>query len=190
MIIYLHGFNSSPDSKKATLLRNCMEQRGLGARYACPALAHAPELAIETAELELRRHPVETACFVGSSLGGFYATFLCETHGAKAVLINPAVYPHRDLRAYLGTQQNLYTGERYEITEAHLAKWEAMYTPKVSPERYLLLVETGDELLDYREAVERYRGARQVVVAGGDHTFASFSRHIDLILDFAGMTPG
>ena len=87
-------------------------------------------------------------------------------------------------------QQNLHTGERYELTEAHLAQWERLFVPKVTPERYLLLVETGDEALDYREAVEKYRGARQIVVEGGDHTLKSFPDHIPLIVDFAGLAPG
>jgi predicted esterase YcpF (UPF0227 family) len=90
---------------------------------------------------------------VGSSLGGFYATWLAEKHGLKAVLINPAVHPHRDLRVFLGVQQNLHTGEKYELTESHLAQWEQLFVPAITPTRYLLLVETGDELLDYREAV-------------------------------------
>jgi len=101
------------------------------------------------------------------------------------VLINPAIHPHRDLRTFLGVQQNLHTGEKYELTEAHLAQWARLFVPTVTPSRYLLLVETGDELLDYREAVGKYAGAKQVVGQGGDHTLQSFPDHIPLILEFA-----
>jgi predicted esterase YcpF (UPF0227 family) len=124
-------------------------------------------------------------CLVGSSLGGFYATYLAEKHGLKAVLINPAIDPHVGLRAYLGPQKNLHTGEPYELTEAHLREWQEFYVPRITARRYLLLVETGDEVLDYRRAVERYAGAEQVVIQGGDHSLQSFPRHLARILEFS-----
>jgi predicted esterase YcpF (UPF0227 family) len=186
MLIYLHGFNSSPRSHKAQVLRQAMEERGLGVRFACPALPHWPEQALAAAERELLAQPRDSVSLVGSSLGGFYATCLAERHGVRAVLINPATEPHVGLRACLGAQQNPYTGERYELTEEHLEQWRRQYVAQVHPERYLLLVETGDEVLDYRVAVKRYRGARQVVVQGGDHSLATFPAHIPRILEFAG----
>jgi predicted esterase YcpF (UPF0227 family) len=187
MLIYLHGFNSSPQSHKAQVLGRYMEERGVGARYACPALPHQPLKALAVIETELARAPKGQATLVGSSLGGFYATWFAQKHGLKAVLINPAIYPHRDLRAFLGLQQNLHSGEKYELTEAHLAQWAKLYLTEITPARYLLLVETGDELLDYREAVEKYAGAKQVVVQGGDHTLQSFPDHIRLVLEFADL---
>lgn len=131
--------------------------------------------------------PGSEICFVGSSLGGFYATHLAEKHNARAVLINPAIDPHIGLRAYLGPQSNLYTGERYQLTDAHLQDWEKLCMPRITPERYLLLVETGDEVLDYRQAVNFYANARQIVIAGGDHSLQSFPRQIPMILEFAGI---
>lgn len=186
MIIYLHGFNSSPQSHKAQRFAREMARRGLAGRFFCPALPHRPAAAITLAERELAKHSPGAVTFVGSSLGGFYATYLAETHGTRAVLLNPAVTPQADLESYLGTQRNLYSGEEYELTPAHLAEWRALAVPVTRPERYLLIVETGDEVLDYRAAVARYRGARQVIVAGGDHTLTSFPEHIPLILEFAG----
>ena len=188
MLIYLHGFNSSPQSHKSQLLGRILAERGLGACYACPALPHQPEQAVAAIEVELARAPKGPVTLVGSSLGGFYATWFAEKHGLKAVLINPAIHPHRDLRAFLGVQQNLHTGEKYELTEAHLAQWAQLFVPAVTPTRYLLLVETGDELLDYREAVGKYAGAKQVVVQGGDHTLQSFPDQIPLVLEFAGLS--
>ena len=190
MLIYLHGFNSSPHSHKAQALGRYMEERGLGAHYACPALPHRPELATAAIEIELARAPKRSVTLVGSSLGGFYATWFAERYGLKAVLINPAIHPHRNLRAFLGVQQNVHSGEKYELTEAHLAQWAQLFVPAITPMRYLLLVETGDELLDYREAVEKYAGAKQLVVQGGDHTLRSFADHIPLILGFAGLSGG
>ena len=190
MLIYLHGFNSSPGSHKAQLLKRYLEERGMGGQYCCPALPTLGMHAIALVEAEIARHPRASVTLVGSSLGGFYSTYLAERHDLRAVLINPAVRPHEDLRAYLGTQQNLYTQQRYDLTEDHLRQWDKLYLPTLRPQRYLLLLETGDEVLDYREAVEKYQGARQVVIEGGDHSLQSFPGHIPLILEFAGLAPG
>jgi predicted esterase YcpF (UPF0227 family) len=187
MILYLHGFNSSPQSHKAQVLGRYMEERGLGARYACPALPPLARDAVAAIEALMAPEAGAPLCFVGSSLGGFYATYLAEKHGAKAVLLNPAVEPHLGLRAYLGEQRNLHTGEPYRLTEAHLREWRKLWVPRVTPARYLLIVETGDEVLDYRKAVERYTGSPQVVVEGGDHALQSFPQQLPRILEFAGL---
>ena len=179
LIVYLHGFNSSAQSHKAQVMARYVAERGL--EFACPSLPSLGTDAIKTAEAFLEKDP----CFVGSSLGGFYATYLAEKHGARAVLINPAIDPHVGLRAYLGPQKNLHTGEPYELTEAYLRAWRDLYVPRITPSRYLLLVETGDEVLDYRRAVERYAGARQVVVPGGDHSLQSFPDQLARIVEFA-----
>jgi predicted esterase YcpF (UPF0227 family) len=179
LIVYLHGFNSSARSHKAQVMERYLAGRGI--EFACPDLPALATDAIRAAEKFLGRNP----CFVGSSLGGFYATHMAEKHGARAVLINPAIDPHVGLRAYLGPQKNLHTGEPYELTEAHLQAWQDLYVPRITPERYLLLVETGDEVLDYRRALERYAGARQIVIPGGDHSLQSFPRHLARIVEFA-----
>ena len=183
MIIYLHGFNSSPQSHKAQVLGRYMGERGLGAQFACPTLPPSAREAVRAVrELVGGTQP----CYVGSSLGGYYATHLVETHGGRAVLINPAIEPHVGLRAYLGPQKNLYTGEPYELTNQHLEQWRELYAPRITPSRYLLLVETGDEVLDYRQAVQRYDGAEQMVIEGGDHSLRSFPQHLAYIVQFAG----
>ncbi len=186
MLVYLHGFNSSPASHKARVLADYMAARGLGGRFACPQLPPRAPDALTAIEALLDEHAGAAHCLLGSSLGGYYATYLAETRGMKAVLINPAVDPHRGLRAYLGPQRNLHSGEAYELTEGHLEDWEKLYRPRITPGRYLLLVETGDEVLDYRKAVERYAGAAQLVVPGGDHSLRSFPEHLPRILAFAG----
>lgn len=163
-------------------MQRFMAERGLAHKFACPALPPLAEDAMQAVEPFISRRP----CFIGSSLGGFYATHLAEKHALKAVLLNPAIDPHVGLRAYLGPQKNLHTGAPYELTEAHLHEWQALYVPRITPPRYLLIVETGDEVLDYRRAVERYAGAEQVVIPGGDHSLQSFPQHLDRILAFAG----
>ena len=188
-LLYLHGFNSAPQSHKAQVMKRHLEARGLGDRFACPKLPHRPFEAIACAEREIALRPADTVTLVGSSLGGFYATYLAEGHGLRAVLLNPAVTPQLDLESYLGTQRNLYTGEAYELTRDHIAEWRSLDTPSIHAERYLLIVETGDEVLDYRIAVRKYAGARQIVVEGGDHTLKSFPEHLPAILEFAGLAP-
>jgi predicted esterase YcpF (UPF0227 family) len=182
VILYLHGFNSSPQSHKAQVLGRYLEEQGMGELYSCPALPPSASDAIKAIEETISGK--KNIGLVGSSLGGFYATYLAERHDARAVLVNPAIDPHVGLRAYLGAQKNLHTGEPYELTEAHLAEWQGLYVPRITPGRYLLLVETGDEVLDYRRALERYRGAEQVVVTGGDHSLQSFSEHLPRIVEF------
>jgi len=190
MIAYLHGFNSSPQSHKAQVLGRYLGERGLGGNYACPALPPLAGEAIAAVEELMARHPRAPFCWVGSSLGGYYATHLAEKHGARAVLINPAIEPHVGLRAYLGGQKTLHTGEPYQLTEAHLREWQKLWAPRITPSRYLLIVETGDEVLDYRKALERYAGAAQVVIEGGDHSLQSFPQHLPRILEFAGLRAG
>ena len=162
-------------------MQRYLAERGLAHDFACPALPPLAGDAMNAIEPLVRKKP----CLVGSSLGGFYATYLAEKHDLRAVLINPAIDPHVGLRAYLGPQKNLHTGEPYELTGEHLREWQALYVPRITPSRYLLLVETGDEVLDYRRAVERYAGAQQIVVPGGDHSLQSFPQHLARILEFS-----
>jgi predicted esterase YcpF (UPF0227 family) len=183
MLIYIHGFNSSPLSSKAQLMKSKLEALGRGSELVAPALPHRPAEAAALLDALATRHP--GAALVGSSLGGFYATWLAEKHGLKAVLVNPAVRPHELLRPALGVQKNLHTGVEYELTQQHLDEMAALEVPVITrPERYLLMVETGDEVLDYRSSVERYRGCRHVVVEGGDHSFASFAAHLEPVIAF------
>lgn len=185
MIVYLHGFNSSPASGKAKQLGEHMASLGRLADYTCPALPNSPREAIAEVEATLARSRPDAVTLVGSSLGGFYATHLAEKHGLKAVLVNPAVHAHKLLRDALGPQTNWHTGEKWVLTEAHLAELAALDVAAITqPERYLLLAQTGDEVLDYRDAVAYYAGATQIIDDGGDHGFAGFERYFQTILDF------
>lgn len=185
-VLYLHGFRSSPQSWKVRLLGEAMAERGLSQYFHCPALSHDPDAAIAQAEAILSAHPGPFT-LVGSSLGGFYATWLAEKHGLPAILINPAVVAPLSLEAYVGPQTTLYGGEPFEFTHAHIAALRKMEAPTITPERYWLLVEEGDEVLDYRLAVARYAGSRQTVLPGGDHSFTQFPDFIGQIIEFSGL---
>lgn len=185
MLIYIHGFNSSSQSGKARELQAWLAARGLAGDYVCPDLPHRPAEAIALLEGLIGQSPTP-AKLMGSSLGGFYATYLAERHGLKAVQINPCVACDEKLTSEVGkTQQNWHSGEAYAFTAQHLAELQALKVDKITrPERYLLLVETGDAVLDYREAVAYFAGARQVVLEGGDHGFSRFAEYIPTILEF------
>lgn len=186
MLIYIHGFNSSSQSFKARLLRDRLASLGRADAYRCPDLPHRPAQAMAQLEaLLLSGNPAATT-LVGSSLGGYYATWLAERHGCRAVLVNPAVRAPEGLQKYLGPQKNLYTGEPYEFTPAHIAELRAFDVASVTPQRYLLIVGTDDEVLDYRVALERYKGCRTIVVEGGDHGLTDFGGHVDDVLAYAG----
>ena len=123
---------------------------------------------------------------VGSSLGGFYAAWLAEKYGLKAVHINPCVACHKNLADVVGqVQKNWHSGVEYTFTAQHLAELEALQLPAIQrPEHHLLMIETGDEVLDYREAVAYFQGARQVILEGGDHGFTRFTEYLPMILEF------
>jgi predicted esterase YcpF (UPF0227 family) len=185
MFIYIHGFNSSSQSGKAREMTAWMAERGLAEAFVCPDLPHRPAAAIAMLE-SLISHSKGPAKLLGSSLGGFYATWLAEKHGLKAVLVNPCVACHGKLSAYVDQiQKNWHSGEEYEFSREHAAELDALRVPAITrPERYLLLAETGDEVLDYREAVAYYAGARQEVLEGGDHGFTRFTEYLPAILAF------
>ena len=191
-LVYLHGFRSSPASIKATRLAGYVAALpdALRPTLHVPELTDRPAVAIAAVArwVELNAEPTALT-FIGSSLGGFYATHLAERFDARAVMINPAVRPYDDLQSWRGVQTNLYTGAEFEVTDAHFDELRALRVARITrPERYFLLVETGDEVLDYREAIAFYGGACQYVRGGGDHSFTDFVAQLPAILRFAGVT--
>ncbi|MDY0071480.1 MAG: YqiA/YcfP family alpha/beta fold hydrolase [Thauera sp.] len=190
MIIYLHGFRSAPASWKARSLHERLQARGLGEHFWCEQLPVSASAAIALAEAAIDKAigNGHAPTLVGSSLGGYYATWLAEQHDLRAVLVNPAVIAPLSLEAYLGVQDNLYTGEPFEFTTAHIDELRTLEVKQIThPERYWLLVESGDEVLDYRDAVRKYAGARQTVLTGGDHSFTRWPDYLDQIIAFAGL---
>ena len=183
-LLYLHGFNSARTSHKAQVLQAHMNHLGRSAEFIAPDLPHHPAQAIALLEILIAQAPNKPT-LIGSSLGGYYATYLAERYGLKAVLINPAVAPYRLLAPLLGPQQNYYTGETYDLTAQHLTELLTLEVDAIHPDHYFLLVQTGDEVLDYHDAVARYAGAKQNVIPGGGHGFQKFESYLDEILAFA-----
>jgi len=187
-IVYLHGLNSAPASIKARTLGAAIAALPANERpeYFVPALHHRPAEAVRAVDVWLAAHAPTKLAFVGSSLGGYYATYFAERRAARAIVINPSVRPYSDLERYLGPQRNLYTDDAYELTREHFDELRALRVDTITrPERYLLMVQSGDEVLDWREAVGYYGGAWQFVQGGGDHAFQDFEAQIPALLRFA-----
>ncbi|EON17641.1 esterase [Cupriavidus necator] len=194
MLLYLHGFRSSPQSFKARLVQERMREWGVGRYYACPALNVSPEMAIAQAQAAIRAAQAggdQEIAIVGSSLGGFYARWLGERHGCRTVLLNPAIHPWTDLEAYLGEQPLWHGGGSVTVERRHLQELLDLRVDTITdPGRYYLLAATGDEVLDYREMVAACPGANIRVIEGSDHGISEFADYVDDVLAFCGYGPG
>lgn len=185
-IVYAHGFKSSSKSRKATQLGVYLREHHPDVRYIAPDLSFRPTQAISQLQWHCLGKSPEQLTVVGSSLGGFYAVVLAEKLGCRAVLLNPSIRPFETLANYLGEQTNIYTGEKFTFDQSHVEELNALFVPAITrPERYLLMVEMGDELLDHTRTIAYCEGARQIVIEGGDHELKSFPRHMADVVTFA-----
>jgi predicted esterase YcpF (UPF0227 family) len=185
-LIYLHGFRSSSRSFKARVLQARMSSLGAGSSFLAPDLPPEPDQAIALVQEAIRPGPGDT--IVGSSLGGYYATWLAEQSGCKAVLLNPAVHAARDLAGQVGPQLGYHDGEPFEFKPAYVDQLRSYQVARISqPGRYFLVAAQGDEVLDWKEMVAAYPGARHKILAGSDHGLSDFESYVDDVLSFAGM---
>ena len=172
MIIYLHGFNSTGDSTKGWFLKDHLPDIPV----LTPTYHYDPRRAIPFLENLIREHlpHKQSPMLIGSSLGGYYAQYLAHHFNLKAVLINPALMPMSTLHDFLGENTNFYTGETYTLTQTHLDALLALDIPDpcTEPVPTLLLVDKGDEVLDYRIATTRFQDCAEVIIYDdGDHQF-------------------
>lgn len=188
-LVYIHGFNSSPGSAKARLVGSDLARAHPEVAYRVPALPAEPgagAIAVLERELDALAAAGHEAVLLGSSLGGFYATWLAERRGLRAVLVNPSVQPFAHFHAYLGEQRNLHTGERYRLDERHIGELRALDVPRIRrPQDFLVLLQTGDETLDWRQAAEKYADCSVLKQLGGNHGFEHFEDVLPLIYRFA-----
>lgn len=183
MIIYIHGFGSSGQASKAKLLRSYCQSKGI--RFIAPSLSHIPDLAIGTlSELIESYLENEKVYLMGSSLGGYYSLYLSDKYDLKAVLINPAVNAPETLQRALGHGKSYYDNSAYEWNESHLDMLVNYEIEEPTVENLLVLLQKGDEVLDYEEAVECLEGAKMVVEEGGTHSFEGLERHFETIFSF------
>lgn len=185
-LIYIHGFLSSPLSFKAQQVKTWLAEQRPDIQYHCPFLPPYPGEARALLEQLVESLKPEPVYLMGSSLGGYWSTYLAEKYDLRAVLINPAVRPSMLMPEYVGVElQNYHTEDRYTLTPEHIDQLRAVDTPNVErKDNYWLMVQTGDETLDYRLAVDKYQGCRQLVEEGGDHGFQEFDRWIPEVIGF------
>lgn len=186
--LYLHGFLSSPQSGKAQQTLDYFRQHYSPEQLLIPQLPFAPADAAELMQESLRELQQKYArvMVIGSSLGGYYATWLSQQYGIDAALINPAVRPFDLFEHYLGPNEHYYSGEVHELTEVHIEQLRALYCEYINdPERLLLLLQTADETLDYRLAAAYYRQCPGWLEAGGDHSFQCYPQRLPMIMQWA-----
>jgi uncharacterized protein len=185
-LLYLHGFRSSPQSAKARQVAARVRERHPQVTWWCPQLPASPRAAIELLMKGTAGWPRETMAVMGSSLGGFYATCVAEATGCRAVLLNPAIHPARDLAKYIGEQTAWHDpNEHFFFEPRFVDELRALETgPVAHPESYFAVIAKGDEVLDWREMTGRYPGARIKLLEGSDHALSDFDLHIDEVFTF------
>jgi len=185
-ILYLHGFNSSPQSMKTQQTKAYFSRNFPNVNFYSPQLASSPDRVINQLEglIENSNNKNEQWFFMGSSLGGYFSTYLSEKYQGKTVLINPAVKPFDLMSDYLGEQTNPYTGEVYQVEQHFIESLKSLEQKNISKNNYLVMVQTGDEVLDYQQATKKYENCQLIVQRGGDHSFIDYSRMLPKIAMF------
>ena len=182
MIIVIHGFGSAGKGGKAMLFREYFKDSPCIA----PSLSYVPELAIDTLEQLIESYDEVT--LVGSSLGGYYAIYLAEKYGLKAVLINPAVDSSTTLKRRVvemnGKAINYHDNSYFTWNLNHVEMLQKYKVDKVKNGKYLLLLQTGDDVLDYRDAVAKLPNATTIIEEGGTHPYEGIERHFEGIRAF------
>lgn len=189
-LLYLHGFRSSPQSFKARRMHAWMQAHRPDVGWWCPQLPPSPLEAIALIEGGIAGWPRDRMAVVGSSLGGFYATVVAERTGCRAVLLNPAIDPARDLAAYIGEQTAFHDpAERFFFRAEFVDELRAMAPAAITrPARYFGVFAKGDELLDWREMASRYAGATVKLLEGSDHALSDFDEHLGDVVAFLGLS--
>lgn len=189
MILYLHGFKSSPLSFKAQVLERHFAENHLAQRWCCPQLPASPAKAIELCHTLIQNaqldNPSQDLIIVGSSLGGYYAHVLAEQWQCRALVLNPAVHAARDLSSQVGTHTMYHSDQPFVFLAEYVDELAAMQpTAAFQPERYFLLASRDDEVLNYQEMLSYYQGSHGMLLFGSDHGISDFELYLAPVLDF------
>ena len=185
-VLYLHGFRSSPLSTKACRLSLLFRESYPGVHWWCPQLPPSPSAAADLILKGTAGWPRETMAVIGSSLGGFYATWLAHQYNCKAILINPAIDPARDLAQYIGEHSVWHDpNERIYFAPTYIDELRKLYVGKFkNPQKVFALIAKGDEVLDWQEMTARYSCCQQLLLEGSDHGVSDFELHLPRLLEF------
>ena len=189
MILYLHGFQSSPLSFKAQLIARELDALGSDCRYICPELPLSPAKSVEMAINEIEKHPSDSITLIGSSLGGYYAGWLAERCHCRAVLLNPVIDPWKiKILDDMPEKRDLKVREWLDFRKKYEEELKTLRITRITyPARYLLLAAKGDELLDWQLMQSHYKDANQIIIDGSDHGLSTFSQYLDRVLLFCGV---
>jgi predicted esterase YcpF (UPF0227 family) len=189
MVIYIHGFAGSGFGKKANLFRE--HYRELNIPFLAPTLSYVPDLAIGTLEEIIKNCGGAEVKLIGSSLGGFYAIYLANKFNLKAVLINPSTDPFASLKRIIditadGTSNpiNFFDLSRFEFNLSHLNMLKKYYVDNLNIENFFLLLQKDDDIIDYKIAKEKFKGAKMLIEDGGGHSFNGIEEHFNEIDNF------
>ncbi|NKF49486.1 esterase YqiA [Shewanella sp. WXL01] len=191
MLLYIHGFNSSPLSDKAVVTANYIRQHYPALQFEQPQLPTEPKkaMALLVEYCEQAKASAQPLMFIGSSLGGYFASYLAEKYGGKAVLVNPAVKPFELFEDFIGPQYNPYTDEHYQVLPEHKDDVAEFNTEVIRhPDRFFVMLQTGDEVLDYRQALHKYHCCEMLLEPNGDHSFVGYETHLARICQFLGLS--
>ena len=191
LIVYLHGFRSSPRSSKAVMTGDAIKaisttENSFG--WYCPQLLASPKISMEMVQARIEKSRADRIVVIGSSLGGFYANYLAEKYGCKAVALNPAVRAPRELAPHVGMMTAFNSDEPFDFRPEYIDELQMLQVESITnPERYFLIAAKGDELLSWEEMVAFYPGAKHLVLEGSDHGIADYADHLPSVIDFIGV---
>ncbi|MBU3602266.1 YqiA/YcfP family alpha/beta fold hydrolase [Polynucleobacter sp. AM-25C3] len=188
LLVYLHGFRSSPNSTKAVMTGEAVSALSTSNHtyeWYCPQLLASPKESMEMVIKHIDQSKADRIVIIGSSLGGFYTNYLAEKYQCKGVALNPAVYAARELEPHVGMMTAYDSEEPFDFKAEYIDELRALQVNTISdPKRYFLIAAKGDELLDWKEMIAFYPGAKQLVLEGSDHGIADYAKHLSAVIDF------
>ena len=188
LLVYLHGFRSSPNSSKAVMTGEAirvLSSPSHSYEWYCPQLLASPKESMAMVIQHIDQSKFDRLVIIGSSLGGFYTNYLAEKFQCKGVALNPAVFAARELEPHVGMMTAYDSDEPFDFKAEYIDELRALQVNKITdPKRYFLIAAKGDELLDWKEMVTFYSGARQLVLEGSDHGITGYVEHLPAVIDF------
>jgi predicted esterase YcpF (UPF0227 family) len=188
LLVYLHGFRSSPNSTKAVMTGEAVKALSTSEHsyeWYCPQLLASPGQSMDMVVQHIDQSKADRIVIIGSSLGGFYTNYLAEKYRCKGITLNPAVYAARELEPHVGMMTAYDSEEPFDFKAEYIDELRALQVEGITdPKRYFLIAAKGDELLDWKEMVAFYPGSKQLILEGSDHGIADYATHLPAVIEF------